>query len=239
VHAKSPHRVRTLTKDVAWRRRVRARRLAADSAVIAADYPELEFIRDAATGEKQLQGDILIATDCGITERIPVRVRFPEDYPTSEPLPYDYSNRFEHTKDAHFYEDGRCCLWMSWASEWNGREPTALLTFLCQLTIFFDRQLIFEANGRKRWPGPAWEHGSYGYLQMLREELQVAPEVFDDLLPAFENFRDFPKYLPCPCGSGKQFRWCHSQVVLNTIRKVGKRTLQDRLAALHTRSAHA
>jgi hypothetical protein len=234
VHDKSLHHARTLPRDVAWRQRARAKRLSKDAAVIAEDYPEFKFTRDAATGEPQLKGEISIPSESGITERIPVRIDFPESYPTKEPAPYDYSDRFEHTQDGHFYQDGRCCLWMGWASEWNGHEPLGLLRFLDQLVVFFDRQLAYEANGRKRWPGPAWEHGSYGYLQMLREELRVVPEVFDGLLPAFENYRGFPKYAPCPCGSGKQFRWCHDKSVLEIIRKVGKHTLHERLAALHT-----
>ena len=204
--------------------------MAAERSLVASYYPELSFKIDRVAKLVALEGDISIRADCAIRRRIPVRVKFLSDYPRSEPQAYDSSSRFIHDRDGHFYTDGRCCLWIDCATEWNGNDADALLHFIDQVVVFFHRQLVFEAGGRRAWPGPARGHGPYEYVEFLREQLQVSPEAFSQLLPAFENYRNFSKYVSCPCGSRKAFKWCHGARVQEIIGRVGGAKLRDRLA---------
>lgn len=231
---RSTHRARTPVNFPKWYEGKGASRYSADRELVAEYYPGFSFKIDAKRKQVSLEGELRFASECGTSGAIPVRIDFPADYPRSEPAAYDSSSRFIHDADGHFYPNGRCCLWIDCESEWDAADPTALLRFIDQVSVFFHRQLVFEAGGRKKWPGPARGHGRNGYVEFLRDELNASEEVFSRLLPAFQNYRDFFKYDCCPCGSGKLFKWCHDGQVKEILQKAGKRNIQDRLAVPHT-----
>jgi hypothetical protein len=218
-----------LSNDPQWQRQRRQARLSTDVRLIAPDYPELRLEVDRSTLNPILQGSIPIGSKSGIIERIQTHIVFPWGYPTVEPEAYETGNRFVHNADGHFYSNSRCCLWMGCESEWNEQEADGLLTYLDQLAIFFDRQLVFEATGRKIWPGPARGHGWRGYVELLQESLSVDPCTLLRFLPAFEDYSRFDKYAACPCGSGKSFKWCHARAVQTIANEIGPAVLQRQL----------
>jgi hypothetical protein len=234
VADQSNRRAHTPTRFVPWYEAKGGGRFRADRELVGRHYPSLSFKIDGKTKRAILEGELRFESHCGASSAIAVRIDFPDDYPKSEPIAYDSSSRFIHDAAGHFYEDGRSCLWLGCESEWDRTDPDALLVFIDQVTVFFHRQLVFEAGDRKKWPGPARGHGSEGYLEFLRDELNVPDEIFRRLLPAFRNYREFFKYDLCPCGSGKRFRWCHDGQVKEILGRAGRRHLQERLAVSST-----
>lgn len=207
----------------------------ADRALIASsDYAGLKFSIDHARSRCLLDGEIVYGSQSGIQTSVSVRVVFPDRYPRDEPRAYDPANRFIHNAHGHFIEDresdGRCCLWLDWDSGWSPSDAGALVAFLDQVALFFHRQLIFEAGGRKEWPGPARGHGERGYYDFLIERLGVDDEGLRPFLPRLEQYGSFPRHGTCPCGSGLAYRDCHLERVAAIVRAVGPANLEWRLA---------
>jgi hypothetical protein len=218
---------RSHTQNSVWIADRRRRRLRADSELVRVHYPGLSLLRNGEAAE--FVGDITIGSECGIGTQIQTRIVVPDGYPEEEPTAFDVAERFPRDPDAHINPDGSCCLWVWWDSAWDGRQPDALLKFVDQLVVFFHKQLLFEATGRKRWPGDARGHGQDGYKEYLCETLNIAPALLPDFVSLLVSWSDADKYLRCPCGSAKKIRWCHAAAVEGLFRKVGRRVVQARV----------
>lgn len=235
MHVPSSRRARTPARPAPWYARDGGARLETDRALVAASaYSDLSFRIDRDERLCLLDGELVYRSESGIRTRIPVRIEFPADYPRGEPRAYDVSNRFIHDPDGHFMSDGRsdgrCCLWLDWESGWSPQDPEGLLRFLDQVAIFFHRQLIFEAGGRKHWPGPARGHGFDGYHEFLRDGLSLDGDALRSLLPALERYGSFRRSGPCPCGSGRQYPECHLDRVTEIVQRVGRWKVERRIA---------
>jgi hypothetical protein len=235
MRGRSTRRSHTAAEPRFWYERDGGARLEADRVLVAASpYATLTYGFDPVRRRYSLEGPIVYQSDSGIQTRVTVRIVFPNDYPRREPRVYDPVNRFVHDADGHFLPDkdgdGRCCLWLDWETEWDSRNPGALLQFIDQVALFFYRQLIFEERGRTDWPGPAREHGVHGYYEFLKEQLRANSNELRGLLPALENYGLRPRFGACPCGSGHSYEECHLDDVKRLVDKVGRRELERRIA---------
>lgn len=197
---------------------------------MAEHYPELTLGEDPSSGLEALTGPLpLVTARSGIVRRIPLLIAFPPAYPDDEPRVFDHTGRFlPHDWSRHFYsEDGRCCLWLPWDSQWDGRSKDGMLDFMAHVAIFFGHQLLFDAT--TKWPIPAWGHGRDGYREFLVERLGVTEADFPNFIPLL---LDGPRvaYLPCPCGSGKYAKRCHLRLVNELISRVGRSEVRGRVA---------
>jgi hypothetical protein len=175
-----------------------------------------------------LEGQIRFVADCGIATPIRVRLTFPVDYPETEPRAFDAEDRFPHDADHHYFSDGQCCLWLDLASEWDSTDPEALLRFLDQLTLFFDRQLTYEATGV--WPGGERPHGwDSATVDFVLELLNGDQQLLEALTPTLANRPATGRNSPCPCGSTRKFKRCHLETVERISRRVGLARLRDTL----------
>ena len=206
--------------DASWHKRDEDARLMRDKAAIAGAFPNLAWIMDDATDHLALRGTItLVEEGCGVPTTLAVRVEFPHDYPKREPRAYDNGARFPHVPDRHFYPDGRCCLWLPPESRWNGDDPDRLRTFLDEVSIFLDRQLVCDATGV--WPGAARSHSIWGYVEFARE-LLAGHDADDDTVvatfaPFFAGFVAPGRNEPCPCGQGRKYKKCHLPAVESVV----------------------
>lgn len=189
-------------------------RLAADRQLIAAAYPNLKYGLNFRRHEVFLRGDIvLVEASSGIPTRIATEVRFPDDYPETEPQAFEIGNRFVHEVDRHFYSDTEgCCLWLPPESQWDEKDPAALMNFLDHVTLFYERQLIFDASGGKIWPWGERGHGNNGYLEFFAERLGGIgnARIFEKIV---RKKIQLPRRSQCPCGSGRRYKDCHERAV--------------------------
>ncbi|MFY9619721.1 MAG: SEC-C metal-binding domain-containing protein [Pyrinomonadaceae bacterium] len=205
-----------------------ATRLAYDQQLVAREYPSLSFRIDRESGDVYLEGNLVYRSESGIPTEVPVQVNFPFDYPNREPRAFDVAGLFEHSLDRHFANDeGACCLWLPPKSRWNPSDPDTLLTFLDEVVLFFHRQLIYDATGRKNWPGPQYGHRIDGYEQWIAEvfgkedALRAFVPILNANLKVGRNDR-------CPCQSGRKFKRCHAEI-LEDIRRNVATTILSRL----------
>jgi hypothetical protein len=63
----------------------------------------------------------------------------------------DDENWFPADLDRHLLTGGRCCLWLPLQSRWTN-DRDALLPFLDELAVFFDRQLVYDATAGRSGP---------------------------------------------------------------------------------------
>lgn len=144
-----------------------------------------------------------------------VRVLFGDGGLQEEPSSWDQDSIFPQTADYHKIPGSdRLCIWFPPESEWVP-SSTGLKNYLNQLVVHVDRQLRCEADPQHRWPGPSRPHGHAGASrEFLEQELGVP------LVTALSVMGDNPPgaYEPCPCRSGRKWRWCHRNTV-SSIRK--------------------
>lgn len=192
--------------SVAWFERDGGALLLQNQDAVRAAYPQLRW--EARGGLMFLEGALRLTSECGVEDRMEIRVEFPALYPAKEPKVYDAASRFRHSAERHFYPDGRCCLWLPPLSPWREDDVQALLQLLHQTTIYFDKQLIFDVL--KRWPGPAWDHNEMGYLEWFREKLELADgQLAPFISRIWRRQGAWGASSPCPCGSGMKYRRCH------------------------------
>ncbi len=221
-----PH-VRTRTKLKRWYELNNGVRLAYDRALIAKHYPSLAYDVNNETGRVDLQGPLRFVAACGIPTPVMVFVHFPFDYPHTEPRAYDRDQQFPHIADRHFYPDGQCCLWLPPESRWNKDDPDALCAFLDEVTIFFDRQLVYDAEGSGIWPGPQRSHGSKGYIEFVLEFMNGDQALLMTLAPVLSNIITVGRNSVCPCGSGQKYKRCHLHLVETIARRLGPVTTRN------------
>jgi hypothetical protein len=185
-----------------WERHLR--RLAWDEQLLRQIQPEMAFVH-GPDGAPFVRGKIVVVSDVGFANRVPAEIRFPTDYPRSEPLAYQTPKVFERIIDRHLYGDGGCCLWLPVASPWKRRDSFAFREFVLQLTVFFEKQLIVDAMPGSSFPGEQWAHGVDGYVAYIAANWRVTWRQARQILAAP------PSRTLCPCGSGKAFGQCHEQ----------------------------
>lgn len=225
-----PH-VHTHQRSKPWHERDAGHRLAHDGEQIAPMYPGLTYHIDGNTGEVALEGTLTLLADCGIPTYIQVRMVFPDNYPSQEPRVYDVANRFPHTADRHFYPNGQCCLWLPPESRWAAHDPDGLCRFLEEVAVFFDRQLVYDAEGKGIWPGEQRSHGIDGYLEFIQEALGGDQRLLAIFAPILLEKVLIQRNDRCPCGSERKYKRCH----LDHIENIRKRVEQDILQVVISR----
>ena len=202
-------------------------RLTHDKGLVAAGYPTLEYYTEADTDHLYLEGVLTYDSESGIRDHIKTRIVFPAFYPEQEPRAYDIANYFPHTLERHFYKDsyseGRCCLWLPPKSKWKPDDPNAILIFLDELVMFFERQLIFDATGK--WPGPQYGHGYNGYKEWVKEVLNVDGQSLGTLTSVLISSAKISRNDPCPCGSLIKYKNCHLHRIEHIRREIDRSIL--------------
>lgn len=187
-------------------------RLARDGELIAKHYPQLHFNVDPKTGLMRLEGNLIYTLACNVPTQVPVRLVLPYDYPNHKPNAYDVENLFPHEADRHFYPSGRCCLWLPLESKWIPTDANSLIHFVDQVSIFFDRQFVYDAQPAhqpRRWPGGERGHGLDGYLEYVRDILNGDEGVIAALVPILQERKGVGRNRKCPCGSNRKYKICH------------------------------
>jgi hypothetical protein len=209
-----------------WYERDSGVRLAADKALVAEYFPTLSFRIDDRAQVVYLEGPLSIQSHCGIEASVETRLDFPRSYPQTEPTIYDAARRFKpypgkDIKDRHLFSSGQCCLWLPPLSPWNPLDANALRDLIDQVIVFWDRQLIYDDNGK--WPGPAYDHDEKGYRQFIQEELNDDAGLANALVPFVLGKLSVGRNENCPCGSRRKFKRCHLRNVEDLRWRIARR----------------
>jgi hypothetical protein len=208
-----------------WFERRNGRELLGERAIVEEHYPDLAFRVDADSGLMCLQGNISLQADCGVLTEVLVRIVFPPGYPDLEPVAFDAAGRFQLSDDRHIIAGGRFCLWLPPCSRWDKNDPNRLLRFLDEVTVFLERQLIYDATGGKVWPGSQYEHGKAGYEQFMLSALGGSEVHFRALFPVIVGQYRLGRNDHCPCGSNRKYKRCHAKAVEEIVSRIGRGTL--------------
>ncbi len=162
-----------------------------------------------------LVGNITVVQECGEKDVISLRVRFPSDYPHREPSTADMGRRFVRTGANHVNPDGTFCLWTPEESRWDARDPVGLQRYLEYLTVYLDKQLVYEVT--KTWPGQQRAHGDAGREEALRELAACDEQAARIARRIVEDGKGcIGRKAPCPCKSGLSFDKCHRREAIRT-----------------------
>jgi len=98
------------------------------------------------------------------------------------------------------------------------------------LHSFFLAQTMVEAG--QPWPFGQWAHGAKGVFQFYRELLKTSDlrvmTTYLDYLAA----KKVKGHWPCPCGSGKRLRDCHSEQIKDLRAKISRKDAERSLNTL-------
>jgi hypothetical protein len=217
---------RSGTKPKSWFERNEGQLLQQQQLLVKAHYPGLAFQVDSESGRMLLEGDFILKSECGIPTIIRIRIRFPSNYPLTEPTAYDVEAFFPRDVDRHILSSGAFCFWLPPCSPWNEAAPDAsLLRFLDEVTVFLERQLVYDATGGKQWPGPECRHGKYGYLDFMLSILEGNEELLNVLLPSILGKMSPGRNDVCPCGSQLKYKRCHAGLVEELVSRIGRHML--------------
>jgi hypothetical protein len=149
------------------------------------------------------EGTFHVRSEHGHTyESVKIRVEYPSSFPNRGKPPKvlltSHRDRWKKGGDAHINSDWSLCLFVPGESriDFNGDDSLRTLfgvmqTFLIK-EYFYQRALEQQAiTGKKAvWLGEARSHGMAGIAEAVREQRRVG------------------RNAPCPCGSGKKFKFC-------------------------------
>lgn len=187
-------------------------RLAHDRRLLAERYPDLEYRLNFRLQKVVLRGTITLTEEITrIPTRIRTRIEFRDDYPEIEPFALDAGDHFPHIEDRHFYKEGGCCLWLPVESQWERENQDSLLNFVDQVSLFFERQLIYDAGGGWAWGERG--HREAGYIEFLEERFGTSYETIERFLPLILERSSISGKARCPCGNGRKYNACHKQHV--------------------------
>lgn len=219
-----------------WYRGPKAeRRLAADKLAVADAFPELRFRISEHTRTVEISGTLtLVESVSRIPTPVQIRIVLASGYPRSEPTAFDVGHRFEWgDARGHVNGDGSLCLWLAPRSPWKPDDAVAIVEFIYQVVLFCERYLVYEAGGKKKWPGGESKHGPDGYVEYVQESLDVGVDVLKAFLPALNQSGGLAPAALCPCGSGETFHSCHYPRVQAVVHTIGRG--QARTVASHVR----
>lgn len=197
-------------------------RLAQDRELIRHDYPGLKYVLNHRLRRVHLNGHITLRAECGVPTRIQTRVVFDDSYPKREPVAFEVGDLFPHDADRHFYRSGACCLWLPVESQWKPDEPDGLHKFLDQVSTFFERQLIYDASPEKAWAWGERGHGIKGYIEFVQEELDGDALLVSKFTGVLCGREKIEPASPCPCDSGKKFKYCHAKCLSRVMERLGQ-----------------
>lgn len=187
-------------------------RLAHDRKLLAGKYPDLQFALNFKLTKVILRGSITLTEEIsGVPSIIKVRIVLPDKYPQIEPVAFDDGEHFPHIPDRHFYTIGMCCLWLPVESLWKTDETDSLLDFVDQVSIFFERQLVYDAGGGWIWGERG--HDEKGYIEFFEEQLGNDHDSIKAFLPLLVEQTALSKKSKCPCGSNRAYAYCHKSKV--------------------------
>lgn len=187
-------------------------RLAHDRSLIRFAYPDLTFALHFKQRQVILRGTITLREEkSGIPTPIRTKIVLPDDYPEREPISADDGKHFQHEADRHFYKTGVCCLWLPLETQWRPDDPDSLLTYVHQVALFFERQLMYDASGI--WPWGERGHDKAGYIEFLEEQLGGDERIIELFLPIILGHSSVHRKSKCPCGRGRDYYVCHKAKV--------------------------
>ena len=209
------------------------RRAALDIAqrVLAELAPSLVFVRDRMAGGAVAHGTIELVQPDDTIIPVEVRIVFGVGYPGVEPIAYDAAPRWKPDVERHVLENHSFCLYLPGVEKPDLRNPHGFRGWLLDLVVFLHQQLVYDAIGGRRFPGPGWRRGQLAYADHLSRILEAFPS--DRRIQVWTAVwrGQAERNWPCPCGSGRKVKRCH-EGELAELRRVA------RLAGLATVEFH-
>jgi hypothetical protein len=164
---------------------------------------------------EQLVATGMIARDreYGGSERLRVRLEYPDRFPLLEPRVYDHDHVFQPSAAGHQFPDFKLCLHFPERPEFTQDENALADEVLGAALNWMIKRNIFERNER-HWPGEAEPHGYAEPYKRLALERAAQGKGF--MLPwvefALATGNQSRGGAPCPCLSGAPLGACHPEL---------------------------
>ncbi len=189
-------------------------------ASIEVDYPQLHYrmVEDKIVLEGEIQFNLTCKTvNETIEDSYLVQIGFPSDYPNSSPEVREIGGRIP----TNFHQNGKVlCLDVPSQVHMIFRENPSILHFIRELLepYLYAHSYWQKYNGKM--PFGQRSHYGEGILEHYSEYFGVEDkEAVMDFLELLVK-RGYKQSIPCPCGSKKKIKKCHSKKFLNIYNNV-------------------
>jgi len=158
----------------------------------------------------------------GKIEEFQIRVSYPHRFPAVAHAVFDHEKRFEVCKHGHLFSNCQLCLALPDRKAFSLGTESLTEEVLGASLVWFDKRLLFEANGRIQWPGIDEKHGAEAKVDFILESAGLLQNeaVVQWAYAAYQlailesRFEQIERYGPCPCGSGRKLKFCHGGTLL-------------------------
>jgi hypothetical protein len=183
------------------------------------------MISSSERGLTEIVGTLRVRIGASIPRDFQVRLVY-QHFPDGSvdlsrpPDTYETGGRFPPgDADRHIEGDGGFCLWLPLTAPTDFDSAEGLALHLDRVRQFLRLQLVYEDRKARgltpAWPGPEWKHGLDGYRQWAQEHaVGIDQAALRPLILRVWRIHDKHQSIhpasPCPCGSGRIWKSCHS-----------------------------
>lgn len=161
-----------------------------------------------------------------ILDNFKVDIKVPHNFPQEIPEVRETGDRIPVIPDRHFENDGKACLCFRDAIfiYWDGK---SILNFMKKIVEpFFLWQIEYEITGGKN-KNKAYGHGLDGVVQFYGDILETNDLKIIYRFIKYLTKKKIKKNWSCYCGSGKQIRDCHFELIKKYKHKIRTRDARE------------
>jgi hypothetical protein len=181
---------------------------------LRAAYPDLHVYQE----ERRIlvRGSFPITHEGMVMDRYLIEIELLDDYPRSVPIVREIGEVIPRTYDFHIRNGrGEACLFLP--EEQSKAYPPGI-TFVAFLHgpvrhFFLGQSLVRRGQP---WPFGEWGHGAKGTFEFYAELLETSDFAIIQRYLDYLTKKHIKAHWICPCGSGKQLRYCH----INRLREL-------------------
>lgn len=172
------------------------------------------------------------------------RLEYPRQFPKTPQHVFDHDEIFVPGADGHLFSNHELCLTLPEREEFSLRTEDLTQQVLGAALVWFHKRLLYERG--RLWPGAAERHGIGAVIDLLverdiaRDAAQLTAWLEANAATPSGRVCQHNPYAPCPCGSGKALRFCHSaelKPLFNRLAPFHRERLKD-ILDLKTEAPH-
>lgn len=185
---------------------------------VQSEYPTLHFYREH--DRLFVRGSFPLLHDGRVLDRFSIEIELPRNRPDDIPIIRETGGRIPRLNDNHInVASGDICLFVP-EERWR-IFPTGsnLADFLNGPVRNYFLGFSLKQLGEP-WPFGERPHGKDGIIQYYNELLGTSDEVVIRRYIQCLSKKSFKRHWPCPCGSGKKIRNCHSSQIQDLREKI-------------------
>ncbi len=189
-------------------------------------YPQLLLIDEA--NSYKIIGPLDIRTKNKILTSYTVEIEVPVTFPKKIPRVREISGKIPKIADRHMFANGHMCLFLedeSWKYVHKNSTISKFIKDVVEPFLFW--QSYYDIHGKEPFSGRS--HGAEGVYEYYYEVLKSEDKYLICKFLEHLSLKHLKSHYQCFCGSGKQIRNCHINLLKDNRSKTSKKIARKSL----------